>query len=76
MKDRTSYSYRGDTPGPNPDMYQKGGQAREAFREARMSPYIRNEVERQSQGAAQLDKEQFRAMRKPQITSPKMSRDM
>ncbi|MEM9668630.1 MAG: hypothetical protein AAF950_06860 [Pseudomonadota bacterium] len=35
MQDRTSYSYRGDTPGGNPDMYQVGGMARDAFKRSR-----------------------------------------
>lgn len=35
MQDRTSYSYRADTPGSNPDMYQVGGMARDAFKRMR-----------------------------------------
>lgn len=71
MQDRTSHSYRADTPGSNPDMYQKGGQAREAFRKARMSPYIRQETQKAQSTtkdgrSAELNKAAFKAKRKAQ----------
>ncbi len=52
MQDRPSYSYRAkDLPGSNPDMYSLGGKTREAFREARASPYIREHAAGQSVGS-------------------------
>lgn len=50
MKDRTSHSYRADTPGSNPDMYQIGGQLREAFKQERCSPYIAKQMQTAAQG--------------------------
>ena len=67
MQDRTSHSYRADTPGSNPDMYSQGGKAREAFREARCSPYVRQESQKQSQGTT---KEQFKARRQASMPAP------
>lgn len=70
MTDRTSYTYRAETPGQNPDMYSQGGAAREAFRQARMSPYIR----KHSQEQTHMDgdpKIAFKAVRQSKQTSPK-----
>lgn len=53
MNDRTSYSYRADTPGSNPDMYQIGGKAREAFKRERMSPYIARQNQSRDDGSGQ-----------------------
>lgn len=53
MTDRTSYSYRADMPGSNPDMYQIGGKAREAFKQERMSPYIARQSQSRDDGSAQ-----------------------
>jgi hypothetical protein len=69
MTDRTSHSYRGDTPGSNPDMYSQGGKAREAFREARMSPYIRQETQKQA-----ASKDAFLKQRKSLQPKPKRPR--
>ena len=74
MKDRTSYSYRGDTPGPKPDMYSQGGKAREAFKQARCSPYIRQEAQQQNQGSSAPSKEQFKAKRSAPAPTLKPSR--
>lgn len=67
MQDRTSHSYRADLPGGNPDMYAKGGKAREAFREARTSPYIRehatNPARGKSDGSQDDGRKAFRAKR-------------
>lgn len=48
MTDRSSYSYRANTPSSNPDMYQKGGQLKQAFKEERCSPYIAKHSKTQS----------------------------
>lgn len=69
MTDRTSYTYRAETPGPNPDMYSQGGAAREAFRQARMSPYIRKHTQEQAHIAAD-PKTAFKAARQSKQASP------
>lgn len=78
MQDRTSFSYRANLPGGNPDMYSEGGKAREAFREARMSPYIREHSNRPSQsrseGSQDDGRKAFRAKRRKPHPAPSPSR--
>lgn len=78
MQDRTSWSYRANLPGGSPDMYKEGGKAREAFREARCSPYIRensqNRSGTQSQGSDGHTRKAFKAKRRTPNPVPSPSR--
>ena len=74
MQDRTSWSYRANLPGGNPDMYKEGGKAREAFREARTSPYIREHAQGQSGSSEENEgrgsRDKFRAKRRKPFPAP------
>lgn len=78
MQDRTSYSYRAGLPGSIPDMYAEGGRAREAFRETRMSPYMREHSKRPSQGRSEGSqgdgRNAFRAKRSKPLPAPSPGR--
>ncbi|WP_298307670.1 hypothetical protein [uncultured Erythrobacter sp.] len=71
MTDRTSWSYRANLPGGNPDMYKEGGKARDAFKDARCSPYIREQTEQGTQSGDEQARQRFRTKRrtpKPALT--------
>lgn len=74
MQDRTSWSYRANLPGGNPDMYKEGGKAREAFREARTSPYIREHAQSQTGSSEEREdnssRDNFRAKRRKPFPAP------
>jgi len=78
MQDRTSYSYRANLPGGTPDMSANGGKAREAFREARASPYIREQSNKLSQGTSDGSQDDgrkaFRAKRRKPQPAPSPGR--
>ena len=78
MQDRTSHSYRASLPGSTPDIYANGGKAREAFREARSSPYIREHSSKLAQGKSGDSQEDarkaFRAKRRKPQPAPSLGR--
>ena len=57
--DRTSFSYRASLPGRSPDMDAQGGKARDAFKQARTSPYIREQIEKRAQHGESDRRERF-----------------
>ena len=57
--DRTSFSYRANLPGRSPDMNAQGGKARQAFRDARASPYIREQTDDRNRHSESGSRERF-----------------
>ena len=51
MSDRTSFTYRADMPGSNPDMNQIGGTARDAFMRARDANALEQDTQSRSEEA-------------------------
>jgi len=75
MQDRTSWSYRANLPGGNPDMYKEGGKARDAFKEARASPYVREQAgkltQQSSEGTSGGQRQGFKSKRRKARPAPR-----
>lgn len=65
--DRTSFSYRASLPGNNPNMNAQAGKARQAFKHARTSPYVREQIEKRSEHGESDRREKFNRDRKAPI---------
>lgn len=72
MKDKTSYSYRADTPGYDPALYSIGGKAVKDFDAQHLDAAQKMREMRESQSSGGPNKDAFKAKRKSQSRPRKL----